>query len=176
MCVTEQHRFNALSIWRDVSAYAFILPLLLLSACSTLPSLPANTPASYVSTPISCVPYAREVSGIQIFGDAHTWWNKASPRYQRGQIPLPGSVLVLDRTSKMTSGHVATVARVMGPRHITVNHSNWGNNSGRRKVIYHAMPVEDISPNNDWTSVKFWNYEMGVYGFPYKSLGFIYKN
>lgn len=150
--------------------------MVMLSACSTVPSLPPNTPASFVSTPISCVPYARQVSGIQISGDAYTWWNNAPPRYQRGQIPQPGSVLVLDRTSKMSSGHVATVKRVIDARHITVDHSNWGNNSGRRKVIYHAMPVEDISPANDWTSVKFWNYEMGVYGFPYKAKGFIYRN
>lgn len=147
----------------------------LLSACATasLPSLPPNAPVSYTSTPISCVPYARDVSGIQITGDAYTWWNAAAPRYQRAQTPCPGSVLVLDRTSKMKSGHVATVNRVIDARHITVNHSNWGNNSGRRRVIYHDMPVEDISPANNWTSVKFWNYEVNSYGFPYKAKGFI---
>lgn len=150
--------------------------LLLLSACSTIPTLPANAPVSYVSSPISCVPYARQVSGLQLYGDAYSWWNAASPRYARGQTPRPGSVLVLDRTSRMTSGHVATVANVIDTRHITVNHSNWGNNSGRRKVIYHAMPVEDISSANDWTLVKFWNYEMNVYGFPYKAKGFIYRD
>lgn len=148
---------------------------LILSACSSLPSLPRHAPVSYVSSPITCVPYAREVSGIQIYGDAHTWWNAAPPRYQRGHTPVPGSVLVLARTPKMTSGHVATVASVIDSRHITVNHSNWGNNTGRRRVIYHAMPVEDISPANDWTSVKFWNYEVNAYGFPYQAKGFIYK-
>lgn len=148
-----------------------------LSACAatgSLPSLPKNAPVSYVSTPISCVPYARQVSDVQISGDAYTWWNSAPPRYARGQTPVPGSVLVLDRSRKMRSGHVATVARVVDARHITVNHSNWGNNSGRRRVIYHDMPVEDISPANNWTSVKFWNYEVNAYGFPYAAKGFIY--
>ncbi len=147
----------------------------LLPACATsVPSLPRNAPVSYVSTPISCVPYARQVSDVQISGDAYTWWNSAPPRYARGQTPRPGSVLVLDRSKKMRSGHVATVARVIDSRHITVNHSNWGNNTGRRSVIYHDMPVEDISPANNWTSVKLWNYEVNAYGFPYAAKGFIY--
>lgn len=147
-----------------------------MSGCSTVPSLPPGTPASFVSSPVSCVPYARDVSGLKISGDAYTWWDAAAPRYQRGNFPRPGSVLVLDRTSRMKSGHVATVVGVRDSRHITVNHSNWGNNSGRRRVIYHAMPVEDISLANDWTTVKFWNYEVGAYGFPYKAKGFIYPN
>lgn len=149
---------------------------LMLTACASAsapPRLPSNAAVSYVSTPISCVPYARQVSGIQISGDAYRWWNAAPPRYHRSQRPVSGSVLVLDRTSKMRSGHVATVARVIDSRHITVSHSNWGNNTGRRRVIYHDMPVEDISPANTWTSVKFWNYEVNAYGFPYKAKGFI---
>ena len=31
-----------------------------------------------------CVPFARLMSGIQIFGDAHTWWQQAAGRYQTG--------------------------------------------------------------------------------------------
>ena len=30
---------------------------------------------------LQCVPYARDVSGIQIYGDAHTWWDQAQGRY-----------------------------------------------------------------------------------------------
>ena len=33
---------------------------------------------------LQCVPYARQVSGIRIFGDAHTWWGQAEGRYARG--------------------------------------------------------------------------------------------
>ena len=31
-----------------------------------------------------CVPFARLVSGIQIFGDAWTWWSQAAGKYQTG--------------------------------------------------------------------------------------------
>src|SRR6478672_2506999 len=37
-----------------------------------------------------CVPYARDYSGIQIFGDAWTWWTQANGRYARGQLPIRG--------------------------------------------------------------------------------------
>jgi len=40
-----------------------------------------------------CVPFARLMSGIQIFGDAHTWWSQAAGRYQRGYTPKAGAVL-----------------------------------------------------------------------------------
>ena len=29
---------------------------------------------------LQCVPYARQVSGIQIYGDAWTWWDQAEGR------------------------------------------------------------------------------------------------
>jgi hypothetical protein len=29
---------------------------------------------------LQCVPYARQVSGIQIYGDAWTWWDQAAGR------------------------------------------------------------------------------------------------
>ena len=39
---------------------------------------------------IQCVPYARQVSGIQIRGDAHTWWGQAEGRYAKGRLPRVG--------------------------------------------------------------------------------------
>ena len=149
--------------------------LLTLAACASSPSLPPGSPVQYVSSPVQCVPYARQVSGVQLYGDAYTWWNSArAHNYQCSQVPRVGAVLVLARTSQMSEGHVATVSGITNSRHITVNHSNWGDNRGRRKVIYYAMPVEDVSAKNDWTRVKFWNYEKNVYGFPYAAKGFIY--
>ena len=56
-----------------------------------------------------CVPFARDYSGIQIFGDAWTWWSQANGRYARGQMPQRGSVLTLKKTNKLTAGHVAVV-------------------------------------------------------------------
>ena len=40
-----------------------------------------------------CVPFARAASGIQIYGDAWTWWGKAAGHYRRGELPRGGSVV-----------------------------------------------------------------------------------
>ncbi len=164
--------------------FLFLIAVLLLGACAGTPGkvFTPDTPlqTSYVSArkvdrAVQCVPFAREVSGIQIRGDAHHWWDRAAPNYQRGHSPRPGAVLVLSRTKKMTSGHVAVVKDVLGPRHINVTHSNWGNDRYSRRVIYDSMRVEDISAANDWSSVRFWNPEKNVFGFPYAARGFIYR-
>lgn len=154
---------------------------MLLSGCASV-ELPSeqpfiNTPHATThreADPVQCVPYARKVSGIQIRGDAYTWWDKAAPDYDRGHSPRPGAVLVLARTSKMTSGHVAVVKNIVGPRQINVTHSNWGSDRSTRRVIYDSMRVEDVSARNDWTSVRFWNIDKNVFGFPYAAKGFIY--
>ena len=129
-----------------------------------------------VSKPVQCVPYARDVSGIQIRGDAHTWWDSAAGRYSRGNVPAPGAVMVLARTGKMAHGHLAVVKSVLGRRDITVTHSNWGDDRRSRSIIYDSMRVQDVSAANDWSSVRFWNPELGVFGFPYRAQGFIYVN
>src|SRR6478609_631629 len=56
---------------------------------------------------LQCVPYAREVTGIQIYGDAWTWWGKAEGRYARGHTPRVGSVMAFEPHGNMTLGHVA---------------------------------------------------------------------
>lgn len=130
--------------------------------------------ARMVSSPVQCVPYAREISGIQIRGDAHTWWDKAAPDYERGRMPRPGAVLVLSKTGKLRHGHLAVVKDIINPRQINVTHSNWGNDRYSRRVIYESMRIEDISVKNDWSSVRFWNPDKAVFGFPYAARGFIY--
>ncbi|WP_447406321.1 CHAP domain-containing protein, partial [Clostridium perfringens] len=45
-----------------------------------------------------CAPYAREVSGIALHGNANTWWGQAAGRYQRGHKPEVGSVLSFQST------------------------------------------------------------------------------
>jgi hypothetical protein len=129
------------------------------------------------SEPIQCVPYARQVSGIELYGDAHTWWGQAAqdPRYQRSQTPKTGSVVVLARTPQMTSGHVAVVRRVVGARHIDVAHSNWGNDRNTRRYVYERMRAEDASVNNDWSRIRFWNHHIGAFGQPYEVWGFIHR-
>lgn len=150
--------------------------LFLMAACSSSPK-PFNTPyasGKYVDSPIQCVPYAREVSGAQLSGDAWTWWDQARVRYIRGDKPRRGAVLVLKRTPRMRSGHVAVVTEVVNARSIFVTHSNWGSNSRNRRIVYDAMRVDDVSRRNDWTMVRFWNVEKNVLGNPYAAYGFIY--
>ena len=57
-------------------------------------SLPSRAEVEEASRPglpsyLLCVPYARQLTGIQIFGDAHTWWDQAEGRYARGFKPGP---------------------------------------------------------------------------------------
>jgi hypothetical protein len=44
---------------------------------------------------LQCVPFARQMSGIEIRGNAETWWYQAEGRYERGQTPREGSVLAM---------------------------------------------------------------------------------
>lgn len=156
------------------------LLVLMLAGCAT-----SNMPTSTFESPyasgrkgaaaVQCVPYARQQSGIQIKGDAYTWWENAAPDYDRGHGPRSGAVLVLAKTSKLRHGHLAVVKDILGPRQINVTHSNWGNDRASRRIIYDDMRVEDVSPRNDWTSVRFWNDELDVFGFPYAARGFVYR-
>lgn len=156
-----------------------VLAVLLLTGCAGLDmsGVPLSSPYASVrrvSAPVQCVPYAREVSGIRIRGDAYSWWDSAAPDYQRGRMPKPGAVLVLARTAKMRHGHLAVVKDVVSPRQINVAHSNWGNDKASRRLIYDSMRVEDVSARNDWSQVRFWNIEENVFGFPYAARGFVY--
>lgn len=136
------------------------------AAAFVLPSVPSG--------PLSCVPYARLVSGIQIFGDAWTWWDGAAGRYPRGHVPRPGAALVMRRTRSMTRGHVSVVTAVLGPREILVTHANWGNGNGIRGQVTAGVRVVDASPLNDWTAVRVWYEPAGAFGSIYAAYGFIY--
>ena len=59
-----------------------------------LAALPAQA-ASLLDYVGQCVPFARAASGIQIYGDAWTWWDQAEGRYQRGETPRVGAVVAL---------------------------------------------------------------------------------
>jgi len=122
-----------------------------------------------------CVPYARQISGIQIRGDADTWWQQAAGRYDRGSRPAPYAVLALKPTSRLSDGHVGVVTGIVGPREIRVSHANWGWNAATRGRVYTQMPAIDVSPNNDWSAVRFKHPAVGGYGRVYPALGFIYS-
>ncbi|HEY1096703.1 MAG TPA: CHAP domain-containing protein, partial [Alphaproteobacteria bacterium] len=143
-------------------------------ACATSFSTP-NASGHYVASPVQCVPYARAESGVQLYGDAHTWWNQAPGKYNYGHYPQPGAVLVLAQTQRMTHGHLAVVKNILNNREINVTHSNWGSDWKTRRIIYESMRVADASPGNDWSLVRFWNRDANTFGFPYQARGFIYR-
>ena len=132
--------------------------------------------ARYVTAnaPEQCVPYARAVSGIRISGDAWTWWDQADGVYGKGGAPRSGAVLVLGRSDRLSAGHISVVVSVRNAREITVSHTNWGNDGATRRRIYREQSVIDVSADNDWTAVRFWNPDTGAYGGVYEADGFIY--
>jgi hypothetical protein len=119
---------------------------------------------------VQCVPYARLVSGIELYGDAFSWWEGAANRYQRGTLPAPGAVLVLAQTDRLRSGHVAVVTQVINSREILVDHANWVPGQ-----VTQGQAVFDASPANDWTMPRFYNADHQVYGSIYPAHGFIYN-
>ena len=62
---------------------------------------------------LQCVPYARQVTGVRLFGDAHTWWGQAAGHYARGFAPKVGAVMTFKPHGKMVLGHVAAVSRIV---------------------------------------------------------------
>jgi surface antigen len=105
---------------------------------------------------LQCVPYARQVSGIKIFGDAHTWWGQAAGKYARGYTPKVGAVMAFRPSGNSRLGHVAAVSRIVDERTILIRHSNWSPINGRRGQIEDNVRVIDVSPANDWSAVRVW--------------------
>ena len=117
----------------------------------------------------NCVRYVRAETGVALYGAAGGWWDEAAGRYQRGQAPAVGSILVFKRTGHMRSGHVALVAKVISPQAILVDHANWYHGTVTRGV-----PVIDTSPNHDWTSVAVMELSSGEFGRDNPTFGFVY--
>lgn len=117
-----------------------------------------------------CVPFARNASGIQIRGDAHTWWAAAEGEYRRGKKPSVGAVMVFSKSSSLTRGHVAVVSRVVSKREVLIDHANWSRNQ-----ISRSMSVIDVSKRGDWSAVRVESIP-GAYGSTYPVSGFIYPN
>ena len=123
-----------------------------------------------------CAQFARLFTGIQIFGDAATWWEKAVGHYARGFAPQAGSVLVFRPYGPMTRGHVAVVSQVLTDRIIQVTHANWSLINGRRGQVEKDVTVVDVSPAGNWSQVKVWydpSNNLGTTVYP--TYGFIYK-
>jgi surface antigen len=125
---------------------------------------------------ISCVPYARQATGMTISGNGRDWWHNAAGLYARGNRPEVGSVMAFPGSGGMRSGHVAVVERVISPREVLIHHANWGGPGIRRGSIMRGVSVIDTSPNNDWTQVRVQvGHSAENYGRPYPVYGFIHN-
>lgn len=125
---------------------------------------------------LQCVPYARERSGVQIYGDARTWWDQAAGKYRRGSAPRVGAVMAFRPHGAMRLGHVAAVARVIDSRTVLLDHANWSPIDGRRGQIERGVRAVDVSPANDWSEVRVWYdplQDLGTTVWPIE--GFIYN-
>jgi hypothetical protein len=143
----------------------FALRILLAIGLATAAATPA-------AAALQCVPYARAQSGIDIRGNALTWWGQAEGRYRRGAEPEVGAVLAFRPTRAMPIGHVAVVAEIVDQRHIYLNHANW---SGPGRIETRAL-AEVVSANCDWSVVRVWfapQHSLGLRTNP--TFGFIYN-
>jgi surface antigen len=123
---------------------------------------------------ISCVPYARAESGIEVAGNAWQWWGNAQGIYARGDHPEAGSVLNFRANGRMRLGHVAVVTRVVNAREVIVDHANWPSGGGRGGVS-RGVSVVDVSEANNWSAVRVEMGREGVFGSVYPTYGFIYN-
>ncbi|MBE7217601.1 MAG: CHAP domain-containing protein [Caulobacteraceae bacterium] len=140
------------------------------------PAAPAAAVNPAANQGWQCAQFARLFTGIQIFGDAGTWWEKAVGKYARGFTPQAGSVLVFRPYGPMTRGHVAVVSQVLTDRIIQVTHANWSLINGRRGQVEKDVTVVDVSPGGDWSQVKVWYDPTNNLGTTvYPTYGFIYK-
>lgn len=120
-----------------------------------------------------CAPYARQISGIDIRGNANTWWGQAAGRYDRGHAPRIGAVLSFEATRRMRVGHVATVSKVVSDREVLLTHANWSR-PGRIETDVRAV---DVSAAGDWSEVRVWYGPQGGLGTSsYPTNGFIYAD
>ena len=117
-----------------------------------------------------CVTFARSVSGIQIRGNANTWWGQAEGRYARGHAPKIGAVLAFEATRRMRVGHVAMVSTVVSDREVLLTHANWT----RPGQVETGARAIDVSAAGDWSEVRV-QYGSNMGTSNYSTKGFIYS-
>ena len=120
---------------------------------------------------LQCVAFARQVSAVQLSGNARDWWGHAEGVYTRGNTPRAGAVLAFRSTHAMPMGHVAVVSKVIDDRHVLINHANWSHPG----MVERGVMAVDVSPAGDWSQVRVWYAQTGSLGLrPSPAFGFIY--
>ena len=89
---------------RAGAAFASLAPSFATGPIGAQEGAPSDAAAKL--TGWQCAQFARLFTGIQIFGDAWTWWSQAVGKYARGFSPQAGSVLVFRPYGAMRLGHV----------------------------------------------------------------------
>lgn len=123
----------------------------------------AVTPGTRVDTSgtlLQCVPYARSQSGVAIYGDAFTWWDKSKGVYVHGKEPRLRAVMMLTGYAGPNRAHLAVVSSMVSSREIRIDHANWFNDGS----VYRDDPVRDVSADNDWSEVRIWNIRSKSWG------------
>jgi surface antigen len=144
---------------------AFRSVLVLLASASVVAASPVAAAA------LQCVPFARSLSGIAIYGNAKTWWGQAAGVYTRGQRPRAGAVLAFAGSRAMPLGHVAVVSRVLNAREVLLDHANWSYRGG----IERGVLAVDVSSAGDWSAVRVWHSPTRSLGLRVNpAYGFIY--
>ena len=125
---------------------------------------------------ISCVPYARQATGMAISGNGGQWYYNAAGLYARSNRPEVGAVMVFPSSGGMRAGHVAVVERIVSSREVLIHHANWGGPGIRRGSIMRGVSVIDASANNDWSQVRVQvGHSNENYGRTYAVAGFIHN-
>lgn len=139
----------------------------LVVSCGLMTAMPATAKT------LQCVPFARDVSGIDIHGNARTWWEQADGRYARGHAPRVGAVMAFAASGKMRYGHVAMVSQVLSDREVLLTHANWSYRGGIERNVL----AVDVSPEGDWSEVRVWYAPIRDLGkTSYHVRGFIYAD
>ena len=109
---------------------------------------------------LQCVPFARQEAGLEIYGDANTWWAQAKDKFHRQTEPVEAGVLVLRGYGGAQRGHVAVIREVVSERMVIVDHANWLNHG----EVTRNVPVRDVSDRGDWSAVQVWNVQTAQWG------------
>ena len=154
--------------FRRLATLALLLIVAGLSACASSGRYAGAGSASR-HPGLTCAPFARELSGIALYGDADSWWEGAAGRYRRSATPAIGSVLVFSTSDRLPSGHLSVVSDILSRRQIQVIQANWVPNE-----LDIDQLVVDVSEANDWTAVRVWYPPVNQLGaHTYEAYGFI---